>query len=151
MKASSFEIKGRANARSLFRAAALSVLGMILMGLVAIFRWDANVALVGMAIAGVGIGLVLVSQDAARKSSVVAMLDDNGFQLASSRTKFGLPWTDVKRVSMAGNELIIRDYKGQEVKVVAPPGSQPGELNDLAVAMAARLDASRGYRTGDHA
>ena len=127
------------------------MVGMAILGLTVLFQWDTAVATVGMAVAGVGIGLVLITQEAARKASVMARLDDAGFALVSSRTRFGLAWSDVKKVSMAGNQLIIRDARRQEVKVVAPPGSRPEELESLAAAMAARLDASRGYRTGGQA
>jgi hypothetical protein len=148
VSSSTFEIKGRPRVRSLAAAAGFAVVGMAIMGLTVLFKWDVTFATVGMAVAGVGIGLVLVTQEAARRAGVMARLDDAGFALVSSRTRFGLAWSDVKKVSMAGNQLIIRDAKGQEVKVIAPQGSRPEELDSLAAAMVAKLDASRGYRTG---
>ncbi len=148
MATTTFQIRGRAKVRSLAIAAGVSEVGIVLMGLVALLQLDSVWLTVGLVLAGVGIGMVLVTQDTARKSSVMARLDEKGFALVSSRTRFGLAWTDVKRVSMVGRELIIRDNKGQDAKVIAPPGSKPEELDNLAAAMAEHLDQSRGYRGG---
>ena len=147
MEAQTFKIEGRAAVRSLALSAGLSVLGMLLLLVrLAIPSLGDGTLWIGLALAGVGIGLVITAQEAARRSSVLAILSDEGFTLTSSRTRFGLPWADVRAVSMGANTLIVRDKNRQEVKVIAPPGSRPGELDALAAAMASRLDASRGYR-----
>jgi len=121
---------------------------MAVMGLTAALKWDTSVATVGMIIALGGIGLLILAQEAARKSGVLVRLDDDGFALVSSRTRLGLAWSDVRKVSLAGNRLIVRDAAGREVAIVAPPGARPGELDSLADAMAGHLDASRGYHSG---
>ena len=122
---------------------------MLLTALGTVFAWGDIPVIGGLGMAGVGIGLALTTQEAARKASVEARLNDQGFLLVSSRTQFGLEWKDVSRVTMRGNELVLRDKKGHDVKVVAPPGSEPGELDGLAQALAQRLDDSRGYRRGE--
>ncbi len=148
MSPSTLEIKGRPHVRALAGAAGLSLLGMATMGLTAALKLDAVFATVGMVVALGGIGLLLLAQEAARKSGVMVRLDDAGFALVSSRTRLGLAWSDVKKVSIAGNRLIVRDAAGKEVTIVAPPGARPGELDALADAMATHLDASRGYHAG---
>ncbi len=145
MDASTYVIKGRPKVRSLAIAAGVAVAGMLLVLLGTLFNWGEIPAIGGLGMAGVGIGLALTTQEAARKASVEARMNADGFLLASSRTQFGLEWKDVSRVSMRGPELVLRDKKGHEIKVVAPPGSEPGELEGLAQAMARRLDESRGY------
>ena len=147
VEAQTFKIEGRAAVRSLALSAGISVLGMALLALRLVVPSLGEPAVwIGVALAGVGIGLVITAQEAARKSSVKAVLTDQGFTLISSRTRFELPWSDVRKVSMTANELIVRDKHRQEVKVISPPGSRPEQLDALAAAMAARLDASRGYR-----
>ena len=145
MEPSTYVIKGRPKVKSLAVAAGISLAGMLLVGLATVFAWGDIPVIGGLGAAGVGIGLVLTTQEAARKASVEARMNADGFLLLSSRTQFGLEWKDVSRVSMRGNELVLRDKKGHEAKVVAPPGSEPAELDNLAQAMARHLDASRGY------
>ncbi len=149
MDASTYVIKGRPKVKSLAIAAGVSLGGMLLVGLAALFAWGDVPVIIGLGLAGIGIGLALTTQEAARKASVEARMNDQGFLLVSSRTRFGLEWKDVARVSMKGNELVLRDRKGHDIKVIAPPGSQPEELDGLAGAMARHLDASRGYRRGE--
>ncbi len=139
------EIKARAKVKTLAYSAAISVAGMIIMGLTAAFAGGDGALTVGIILAGLGIGLVMMAQEQARKASVTARLNDEGFLLSSSRTNYGLEWKDVRRVSMGTNQITIRDAKGQEGSVLAPPGAGLDELEALAAEMVKRLDASRGY------
>lgn len=143
--ATTIQIKGRPKVKTLAYSAGIALAGMAVLALTLAFNWGESAVTIGLALAGLGIGFVIVAQEAARKSSVVARLDEDGFLLSSSRTRYGLPWKDVRRVSMAGNRITIRDNKGQDASVVAPPGAGPEELDALAAEMIRRLDASRGY------
>ncbi len=146
MSASTFEIPGRPHLRTLAIAAGVAVLGMLLLTLTALFDWGQGGVTLGVALAGLGIGLVIVSQESARRSGVKARLDDQGFVLASNRTHYAKAWKDIAKVTMSANRLTLKQTDGHEVAIVAPPGSRPEELDRLAHALATHLDADRGYR-----
>ena len=146
MSVASYQIKGRPAVRTVAGAALLSLLGIGVMLAAGAFNWGSVALTVGVVIAIGGIGVLLLAQEAARKAGVIAMLDNDGFVLTSAQTRFGLPWAEVRKVTMAGNQLTIRDAHGKDASIVAPPGARPEELDRLAAAMAAKLDANRGYR-----
>ena len=134
------------NVRSLAIAAAVSVVGIVLMILASAFNWGSVGVTIGVLMAGVGLLVVVLAQEASRRASVTATLNDDAFILVSNKNRIALPWSDVRQVAMSANTLIVRDTAGREIKVLAPPGSESAELDSLAAAMAQRLDADRGYR-----
>ena len=146
MSVASYQIRGRVSVPGAAVTASVSVVGVALMLAASALGWGSVWVTVGVIVVALGAVLLLFVVNAARRANVTATLNDDAFVLVGAGTQVALAWRDVRQVSMSANTLIIRDDSGREIKVVAPPGSRPEELDTVAAAMAKRLDADRGYR-----
>jgi hypothetical protein len=89
-------------------------------------------------------GVVLVSR---LRSTLV--LDTDGITLIRGRRTARLPWSDIDRVSLAGQRLtfLTKPASGTGISVINPRSRTDPTFLSLVAAIRGRLDADRGYRT----
>ncbi|MDA8440587.1 MAG: hypothetical protein M0Z51_17240 [Propionibacterium sp.] len=140
-----YVVRPRLPMRAFVLAALLSMVGAVGITLVAateaaqLWMWASSVLLL------LGVLLLLTALTSLRRLRTYVELGDDGWEVrAPGGTRRGL-WRDVSKVTIAANgvRLTLHHADGRRTHIVAPAPTD--EMQAMAVDIAARLDASRGY------
>ncbi|HRA05394.1 MAG TPA: hypothetical protein PKV13_02095 [Propionicimonas sp.] len=130
--------------RALALAAALMVVGLVLVLMAHLLAWHLVLALVGSLALLLGVALFVASLAMARSMSVDVVLDDVGYRVSGPGTEETGRWADISRVTRADGTLTLRRLDGTALHLVVSRSSV-ADLDALGADIARRLDADRGY------
>ena len=140
-----FVVRPRLPMRAFVLAALLSMLGALGITLSAATAISQVWMWVSAAVLLVGVLLVITALTSMRRLRTYVELGDTGWEVrAPGGTTRGL-WRDVTKVTIAadGVRLTLHHPDGRRTHIVAPGPTD--EMQAMALDIAARLDASRGY------
>ncbi|MFZ0531006.1 MAG: hypothetical protein WAL91_10785 [Propionicimonas sp.] len=131
--------------RALVLAAALMLIGLVLVLMAQLLGWHLVLTVGGALALLFGVGLLVASWAIARSMSVDVVLDDNGFQVVGAGSNETGRWSDISRVTRSDGALGLYRRDGTVLHLVVARNSV-ADLDALGTDIAHRLDADRGYR-----
>ncbi len=130
--------------RAVAVAAALAVVGAVLIVLPAALRLPVAMAVAGWVLLVGAVALLVVAAVSWRRMRVVVEFTDEGYQITGPDSHEEGVWADVTKVTQAPTSLTIHHGPDRRVRLVSHRGVT-AELVHLVGDLTRRLDASRGY------
>ncbi len=129
-------------------AAAITVLGAVLLVLSSVYALPVVVSVLAVILLLLGAALVLGATLAYGRLRQTVELSGSGVRLARGRRLAAMSWADVTEVKLARDRLTVlsRVDGVTPVEVLNPRGGDESSFLALAEALRGRLDADRGYR-----
>lgn len=139
-----YTIKPRPPVRAFVLAAALSVVGALVMVLGEALLWT----ILGGVLLGLGLVLLVVALISMRTMQVKVHLDDEGFHARGPNIDKRKAWSDVTKVALSQDEthLVFSHGEVERTHLFCPGGAGDEEFAAMITDITERLDASRGYR-----
>lgn len=144
MGATTHVMRPRPPIRALGIAAVLALLGMGAFALPYFFDWSEGLRIVGLVLLALGVALAVTGFTAVRRLSATVVLDEQGFRMETPTGSQAGEWGDIVKVTRSTGRITLHKRDGSQVAMVVPRGGS-GDLDELGVDIARRLNADRGY------
>lgn len=142
-----YVLRPRPAMRAFVVAAALSVIGAVLVVVGQLAGPSTPVTVIGAVLLVAAVGLVLLAWIASRTNVVRVNLDDDGYRVLGPKANRTGRWTEVTKVGTSedGSHLVISHGEVERVHIWSPLGGSDPQMQGLQSEIVERLDADRGY------